>query len=111
MEGTGHAFRAADRGGHPGGRNADDRVRRVATAACLVSVALTVPPAGADEGLRVARAERPGPARRLRLVARHGSTRLVVGILGCGWWSSAAGVLFSCWRLEVFDIGDAGAGC
>jgi MFS family permease len=83
----------------------------VATGACLLSVLLTArlpepatalaPPERADMGL----------LDGLRLVARHGSTRLVVGILTLRMVVvGALDVLFVLLALEVFDIGDAGAG-
>jgi MFS family permease len=84
----------------------------VATGASLVAVLLTarlpvatssVTPSSGSEGV--------GLLDGLRLVAGRGSTRLIVGILTLRMVVvGALDVLFVLLALEVFDIGDAGAG-
>jgi MFS family permease len=86
----------------------------IATAGCLVSVLLTarVPaPSTALASPEPADMADIGLLDGLRLVASHGSARLVVGILALRMVVvGALDVLFVLLALEVFDIGDAGAG-
>ena len=75
------------------------------------------PPVGRDAGGEADEASRPDEADRssvldgLRLAARHGSTRIIVGILALRMVViGALDVLFILLALEVFDIGESGAG-
>lgn len=83
----------------------------VATAACLISVLLTIRVPVPTMTLTASEPVDVGLLDGLRLVSRHGSTRLVVGILALRMVVvGALDVLFVLLALEVFDIGAAGAG-
>lgn len=89
-----------------------------ATAACLVAALLVIglPKPGSPAGIDVEPeaflpVDQGGLLEGLRLVAHHGDTRLVVGILALRMIvTGALDVLFVLLALEVFDIGDSGAG-
>ncbi len=86
-----------------------------ATIACLLAAALVVhlPHVGAVAEPAPGLADDAGVGSvldGLRLAARHGSTRLIVGILAVRMVViGALDVLFVLLALEVFDIGDSGA--
>jgi MFS family permease len=83
----------------------------VATAACLVSVLLTARLPAPTTAFASPEPSDLGLLDGLRLVARHGSTRLVVSILALRMVVvGALDVLFVLLALQVFVIGDAGAG-
>lgn len=94
----------------------------VATIGCLAAAALVIrlpiqgsPVAAAAKTAQAAQAaesvEVGGLLDGLRLVAHHGDTRLVVGILALRMVViGALDVLFVLLALEVFDIGESGAG-
>jgi MFS family permease len=89
-----------------------------ATAGCLIAAALVVrlpasrtPLAADDEPDRSEPTNRGSVLDGLRLAARHGSTRIIVGILALRMVViGALDVLFILLALEVFDIGESGAG-
>ena len=87
-----------------------------ATAACLVAATLVVrlpvprSPGLPDRGPTIA-IDRGSVLDGLRLAARHGSTRLVVGILALRMIViGALDILFVLLAMEVFGIGESGAG-
>jgi len=89
-----------------------------ATVGCLIAAALVVrlpaaegPEAMPDELGRSGSTERGSVLDGLRLAARHGSTRIIVGILALRMVViGALDVLFILLALEVFDVGESGAG-
>jgi MFS family permease len=89
-----------------------------ATIGCLVAAALVINlpaprvPAVAEGPEPHDRPEGPGSVLDgIRLAARHGGTRIIVGILALRMVViGALDVLFILLALEVFDIGEAGAG-
>lgn len=89
-----------------------------ATVACLVAAMLVIrlPKPRSPVGIGVepdpfVSADQGGLLEGLRLVTHHGDTRLVVGILALRMIvSGALDVLFVLLALEVFDIGESGAG-
>jgi len=89
-----------------------------ATVGCLIAAALVVrlpaaeaPDAIPDELGRSGSTERGSVLDGLRLAARHGSTRIIVGILALRMVViGALDVLFILLALEVFDVGESGAG-
>ena len=81
-------------------------VPRSAMGSAAAELARVAEPARAAEP-----SERGGLLDGLRLVAHHGDTRLVVGILSLRMIvTGALDVLFVLLALEVFDIGESGAG-
>lgn len=89
-----------------------------ATVACLVAAMLVIrlPKPRSPIGIGAepdpfVSADQSGLLEGLRLVTHHGDTRLVVGILALRMIvSGALDVLFVLLALEVFDIGESGAG-